>query len=1352
MPNKIDNASNTVSNCTSDNKYMVNVRIFDFNFYNKKEDVDENSDEDSTDIYQNGLSDGLSDDSGDNNKTFNHNKFVIQMFGINELGETFGVYVNDFEPFFFIKIGESWNLNKKKEFLKHLEKVLGYYWSSQITNCTILKRKKLYGFDDHKEHKFLIIKFKNTIVMNKVKNLWYEEKKEWGRTNEASIGKGNSKRKEFVLKKHGYCDFQGERLHLYESQIPPILRFFHIKDVSPSGWISIPNKCKVKSNFKTTTCKYEFNISAKDIIPRNDIETAVPYKICSFDIEASSSHGDFPVPIKTYKKLADNIVDYFQKYDDRITRNLEVYKKHLDAIIKTAFQFEFAKGDGCGTETEIGINKRWLSNIDIVYPKKKPGKNLPNMIEKWFKWVNRAVNDEEIDYTKIFYNSIGGSVGGNNDNDSDDNDSINLQRGEEDTMISLFNETKNNNGIISVMLSNIKRDEKLFALIKSLSMCFPELEGDKVTFIGSTFIKYGEEIPYLNNCIALDTCDNISGAEIESYTTEKEVLLAWTKLIQREDPDIIIGYNIFGFDYEFMYRRGCECNCIEPFLKLSRNRHEVCGENKSGRNWSIEESKIVLASGEHELHYIKMNGRMQIDLYNLFRRDFNLESYKLDSVSSHFIGDNISNINYNVDTDGIEHSLIKSKNLKGLELGNYITIEEIGHSTDYYKNGAKFMVTSINYETSEFRIESREEPNNKKTLRWCLAKDDVTPADIFRLTNGDATDRAIVAKYCIQDCNLVHHLMKKIDILTGFIEMAKICSVPMNFLVMRGQGIKLTSFIAKKCREKGYLMPVLERKMNDGGYEGAIVLEPKCDLYMDADPIAVCDYSSLYPSSMISENLCHSSKVWTKEYDLEGNIIPNGIWGDRDAGNNFTYDNLPNYKYVNVTYDTFKYTRKTPNAAAVKVKSGTKTCRFAQFTDGTKAVMPSVLEELLSARKATKKLIKKAAAEGDDFMEKVYDARQLAYKLTANSLYGQCGAKTSTFYEKDVAASTTATGRKLLIYAKEIVEQVYGGGKVCDTKNHGQVKTDAEYVYGDTDSVFFKFNLTDMDGVRITGKKALEITIELAQEAGALATKYLKGPHDLEYEKTFMPLCLLSKKRYVGILYETDPNKGKRKEMGIVLKRRDNAPIVKDVYGGVIDILMKEQDVNKAVEFVKNYMKDISDGKIGIDKLIITKSLRSGYKNPMQIAHKVLADRIAERDPGNKPKPGDRIPFVYIINNDKKKKLQGDKIETPAFIKQNNIKIDYTFYITNQIMKPVQQVFALVLEKIPDFRINQQIFLKNIESHKRKNKDDPDKIVKKVEDLRNKEVSNIIFGDSIRRCNNKKSGNHDITDFFIMPV
>jgi DNA polymerase elongation subunit (family B) len=70
---------------------------------------------------------------------------------------------------------------------------------------------------------------------------------------------------------------------------------------------------------------------------------------------------------------------------------------------------------------------------------------------------------------------------------------------------------------------------------------------------------------------------------------------------------------------------------------------------------------------------------------------------------------------------------------------------------------------------------------------------------------------------------------------------------------MRGQGIKLTSYVAKKCREKRTLMPVIEKGSLDEGFEGAIVLDPKCDLYLD-NPVACVDYASLYPSSRISEN------------------------------------------------------------------------------------------------------------------------------------------------------------------------------------------------------------------------------------------------------------------------------------------------------------------------------------------------------------------------------------------------------------------------------------------------------------------------------------------------------------------
>lgn len=234
------------------------------------------------------------------------------------------------------------------------------------------------------------------------------------------------------------------------------------------------------------------------------------------------------------------------------------------------------------------------------------------------------------------------------------------------------------------------------------------------------------------------------------------------------------------------------------------------------------------------------------------------------------------------------------------------------------------------------------------------------------------------------------------------------------------------------------------------------------------------------------------------------------------------------------------------------------------------------------------------------------------------------------------------------------------------------------------------------------------------------------------------------------MLYETDPNKCKRKSMGIVLKRRDNAPIVKDVYGGIIDILMKEKKIDIAAEYLEKCLKDMIDGRVLEDKLIITKSLRGYYKNPNQIAHKVLADRISKRDPGNKPSPGDRIPFIYVENNDKKA-LQGDKIETPAFIKDNKLKIDYAHYITNQIMKPVQQLFALVLEEIPEFKKKKGHTLrkwkKQIADLRLKYPDDESYAIQK-EKLRNKEVKELLFDKYLVLIKNKRDGNRSIASFF----
>ena len=1261
-------------------------RLYDFNVYNMKDDGKEESSSEE-----------------ENKPKTDTNNFVIQMFGINEVGESCSILVQDFRPFFYVKVGDNWSQQTKEQFLIFIKKKLGKYYEKSISDCRIIKRKKLYGFDGGKEHKFVMFQFTNLQAFNKTKNLWYNHEQK--------------------LRETGLI-YANESTYLYEANIPPLLRFFHIKDISPSGWVAVPiKKANEITNGKQTNCKYEFIVEKKNIIPLNEKETRVPYKICSFDIEASSSHGDFPVPVKSYKKLATNIIEHLEKLSDLTKPEIE---QLLRKIILKAF--------GYSSTNE-------LHTIDLVYPKKE---QLPDsedkvklMIESWLsskidndKPSAAADNDNQMTIETMFENM---------NNEEEEENVGEFYQKSKSKKPSLKNYT-----VVDLLCDKtLTREEKLNELNKSLSEKrrennFPQLEGDKVTFIGSTFLKSGEKEPYLNHCIVLNTCGKVpvENCEIESYNTEQQVLLAWTKLIQRENPDIVIGYNIFGFDYAFMFNRALENDCIADFLKLSKNKNEICGVDPFTGKYKLEETTIHIASGQHDLKYIKMNGRIQIDLYNYFRREENLTSYKLDYVAGHFIGDYIKTLDNknNVTT-------ICSGNLTGLQEGSYVHFEEIGHSIDYYSDGAKFSVLSVNKEEKSFIVSGNITPDMSKKVRWCLAKDDVTPKDIFRMTNGTADDRAVIAKYCIQDCNLVHYLMNKVDVLTGFIEMAKICSVPISFLVLRGQGIKLTSYVAKKCREKRTLMPVLEKLDSDDGYEGAIVLEPKCDLYLD-NPVACVDYASLYPSSMMSENLSHDSKVWTKEYNLKGELMT--ITGETDASGNHIYDNLPGYDYVDVTYDTFKYVRKSPSAAAEKIKSGRKICRFAQFPDNARAIMPSILEELLMARKTTRKLIPQ---QTDDFMKNVLDKRQIGYKLTANSLYGQCGARTSTFYEKDIAASTTATGRLLLTYAKKIIEETYGN-RICETSKHGKVLTKAEYIYGDTDSVFFTFNLHTLDGIPIRGKDALESTIELAQEAGHLASSFLKNPHDLEYEKTFMPFCLLSKKRYVGMLYEHDPEKCKRKEMGIVLKRRDNAPIVKDIYGGIIDILMKKQNIKEATEFLKTCLKNIVDEKYPMDKLIITKSLRSGYKNPQQIAHKVLSDRITARDPGNKPSSGDRIPFVYI-HHPNKKALQGEKIETPTYIKENNLKIDYSFYITNQIMKPVQQVFALVLEKMWEMQNKKSKVIKlrrDIEILRKTAP--PEKFEDKLETMKNKEVKALLFDEFLRETNNQKTGNQAMTKFF----
>lgn len=1579
--------------------------------------------------------------SDNNNNNFKCNKeYVVQLFGISERGYTASIYVKNYKPCFYVKIPDIWDEQLKNEFISHMRKKMGLYYEESILNSYLIKKHKLYGFDNFKLHNFIYIEFSCVQALNKAKKIFYKE---------TIIG--NFYEKKLIEEGYKFLDYY---VFLYEAQIPPLLKLFHIKEISPSGWILCCAK-KIKHIYnKKTYAHYEFEIDYKDIISKPEKETSVKYNICSFDIEASSSHGDFPVAIKDYKKLAIDIITYYNTLEDKSLFTNELLKK----CVLSSFHTD-------------SINDY---NINIVYPKESINiQNIEKALENIIKINIKSIKNTDGDF--LISDSESDSQSESDDELLDNNfkpkSKKNKKYSKDATILELILDNKCDVNIKIKYLNNI------------LSNYLPELKGDIVTFIGLSFLYYGDSKSYKKILLVKDGCKPPDDYDLEKNVTkiivcntEKDLLLKFAKIIQLKQPHMIIGYNINGFDFEFMYERSKELECSEEFLKLSYNKNEICYNKdwKTGK-FDIEKSKIFLASGEYNLKYIKMPGRIIIDLYNVFRRDYVLTSYKLDYTSSYFISDSVKK--YEILDDNT--TKIYSSNLTGLNELAYVKFEEIGYSVNYYKQGTKFKIIKINDHEKSFIIDSKEEFDiTNQKVNWGLAKDDISPAEIFKLSMGSDEDRWLVGKYCLADCDNVLELLLKNDIITSCIEMSNLCSVPFNYLLIRGQGIKLTSYVCKKCSEKNILTPVIEKSTDNSGYEGAHVLSPKTGLYLE-DPVSCLDYSSLYPSSIISENISHDSKVWTKEYDLSNNLLKET--GEKDQYNNYIYDNLPKYKYVDIKYDTYKYVRSTSKSAAKKVIVGYKICRFAQFPDNKLAVLPAILQELLYARKATRKLIK---TQNDEFMKNVLDKRQLTIKTAANSVYGQAGAKTSTFYEKDIAASTTAVGRMLLSYAKNIVEEcyhnyekkmsddndviinadcIYGDsvtnytpiyvrinsntigvytieelsnkfgqtqewkyftengketkmymnikdnilletwtnnnwtkldriikhklaegknifrilthtGLVDVTDDHSLLKNDESiispneieigtellhntlnieqyifdnnndsislmkskisgfffgdgscgiyncpsgikyswalnnknidllkyyknlceivypqfewliydtikssnvyklsfsgknknqfiidyrknhyynkskiipscilnssknirqefwdglydadgdkdkkgytridqksqisaanicllansldyktsinirkdkldvyritctknnqrksgdkvkkivnitkhvvsdnntYVYDlttcnhhfcagignmivhNTDSVFVKFDFTNKkDNTKIKNKKALEYSIEIAQEAGELASKFLKHPHDLEYEKTFWPFCLLSKKRYDGMLYEFDPNKCKLKSMGNVLKRRDNAPIVKDIYGGVINILMKDKDLNKAIKFVDNSLQNIKDEKYNINKLVITKSLRSYYKNPNQIAHNVLANRIGNRD--TKPGPGDRINYAYIVNSDKKA-LQGNKIETPQFIIDNNLKIDYNFYITNQIMKPLQQLFSLELENMVEFKKKRGHTLNswNNEINKLKEKwVDHDKFNKKYEELRCKEVKALIF-------------------------
>jgi DNA polymerase delta subunit 1 len=495
-------------------------------------------------------------------------------------------------------------------------------------------------------------------------------------------------------------------------------------------------------------------------------------------------------------------------------------------------------------------------------------------------------------------------------------------------------------------------------------------------------------------------------------------------------------------------------------------------------------------------------------------------------------------------------------------------------------------------------------------------KEDVHHSIISDLHRGTSDDRRRLAVYCLKDAYLPQRLIDKLMVIINHVEMARVTGVPVDFILRRGQQIKVMSMLFRKCRGKGLLVPSLSRQAGPGGeeavgYEGATVIQPLRGYY--TDPIATLDFASLYPSIMMAHNLCYSTLVDAKQVAQ----LPAEAYSRAPTGHVF-------------------------------VKETTK-----------KGILPEILQELLSARTVAKRDMKAAT---DPMVKAVQNGRQLALKISANSVYGFTGATVGQLPCLPISSTVTAYGRDMIDMTKEAVERMY-------TRANGY-SHDAIVVYGDTDSVMVKFGMPDVG-------EAMALGHEAAEEV----TKLFPPPVRLEFEKVYCPYLLMNKKRYAG-LYWTRPDKwDKLDAKGIETVRRDNCALVRRVVETVLRKILIDRSVKGAIAYTKGVISDLLQNKLDISLLVITKALgkaanSADYKAKQ--AHVELAERMRKRDPGSAPVVGDRVPYVII--QAAKKTPNYMRSEDPLFCLENSKPVDAKWYLEHQLHKPLSRIFEPIVQ------------------------------------------------------------------------
>ncbi len=488
--------------------------------------------------------------------------------------------------------------------------------------------------------------------------------------------------------------------------------------------------------------------------------------------------------------------------------------------------------------------------------------------------------------------------------------------------------------------------------------------------------------------------------------------------------------------------------------------------------------------------------------------------------------------------------------------------------------------------------------------------------------NGEKLAKFI--EYARRDAELALLFLLKLRLIDKYIALARASGTLLQDILDGGQTQMVENILLREYMKHNRVLParptgeISDERFDEGEeLKGGEVLPPKKGLL---ENIVILDYKSLYPTIMMAHNLCYTTVV-VKEKPEDVVVAPSGgVFASRQV---------------------------------------------------VKGIVPAILEDLLSRRQATREKMKTA----DEEELRVLDATQLALKILLNSFYGYSGYARARLYSLTLANAVTSFGRENILRTRALIDddirEIILDGEGAFTKEEAAAgrAISLSVVYGDTDSVFV--NLLDK-----------EITLEDAELVGRkiarIVTSSLQKPMELVFDSFGKRAIFIAKKRYAVWIFEKNAAgwKDKIRVKGMETVRRDWCGLTTKTVDRVLELVLKEGNVDKAVEFIKDTINSIRSMDARRDRelfenLILTRQYTKkteSYRSRQP--HTTVVEKMQKR--GIIASIGDRIPFVILAGNG----LFVDRAEDPEYAKEKNLPLDVDYYINKQILPPVERILS----------------------------------------------------------------------------